>query len=80
MGLIPSDRERVSPNESESVSASLRKTSVANFPEMMKPVTCGEATNTSIRKALRGEREERARTDVQRNLGDPLRHGIGAEG
>jgi len=78
--LIPSDHERVSPNESESVSASLHKMSAAILPDWVKPATCGEEMSVCIRKALRGEREERARTDVQRNLGDPLRQGILAEG
>ncbi len=78
--LIPSERECVSPNESESVSASLHQLSVAILSELVKPATCGEATSVSIRKALRGDREERARIDVQRNLGDPLRHGVCAEG
>jgi len=70
------DHERVSPNESESVSASLHNMSVAILPEWVKPATCGEVMSVCIRKALRGDREERSRTDVQRNLGDPLRRGI----
>ncbi len=58
--LIPLDHECVSPNESESVSAPLHKVSVANLPELVKPATCGEETNKCIRKAFRGDREERA--------------------
>ncbi len=72
---IPSDHECVSPNESESVSASLRKVSVVILPDWVKPATYGEETNKCIRKALRGDREERAQKDAQRNLGDPHRPG-----
>jgi hypothetical protein len=38
----------------------------------VKPVTCGEATNRSTCRAFRGDRGERARKDVLRNLGDPV--------
>lgn len=65
---------------SEPDSASLRKVGVANLPEMVKPDTCREATGVCTGKAPRGERGRRARKDVPRNLGDPLRRGVEATG
>jgi hypothetical protein len=38
---------------------------------MVKPVTGGEATGASIRRAFRGGWGQRAGKDLSRNLGDP---------
>jgi hypothetical protein len=69
--LIASDRERVSPSESEPDSASLRSLCVANLPRMMKPEAHREATTESTCGAHRGGWGERARKEASRNLGDP---------
>lgn len=54
-GLRPSpDSESVSPSESKLDSASLRYKQAAKLPEMLKPVTDGEATSTGTRLACRG--------------------------
>ena len=74
------DRERMSPSESEPVSASLHKMSVANLPDWAKPDTCREETGVRTCRALRGDRGERMRKDPSRNLGDPLRPGGRAKG
>lgn len=79
-GLIPLDRERMSPSESEPVSASLHRVGVANLPEWAKPDTCREETGMRTCGALRGDRGGRLRKDAPRNLGDPLRLGGKAGG
>jgi hypothetical protein len=57
--------------KSKPVSASLHKIAVASLPKMMKPGTGDEAMGKSSRRAVRGERGQRAWTDRSRNLGDP---------
>ena len=79
-GLTAPDRERVSPSESEPVSASLHKSGAANLPDVVKPGTGREATSTCTCRAPRGGRGERARKDASRNLGDPLGPGVVAQG
>ena len=74
------DRERVSPSASEPDSASLRNPGVVKLPKMLKPVTCKEAAGVCTCGAPRGGWGERARKDEPRNLGDPLRRGVGAGG
>ena len=49
------------------------KTSVANLPNMVKPVTSAQATSVCMRETVRGEWEQRAHKDRHRNLGDPFR-------
>lgn len=45
---------------------------VANLPMMVKPVTFPQATSTCVGRTVRGEREQRARKDMPRNLGGPF--------
>ena len=47
--------------------------SVANLPEMVKPVTFVQATSICRQGAVRGGWEQRAEKDRHRNLGDPSR-------
>jgi hypothetical protein len=69
--ITASDRERVSPSESEPDSASLRYLYVASLPKVVKPGTDSEATVKSTCRAYRGGWGERARKAASRNLGDP---------
>ena len=63
--------EHASRSASEPVSASLHKITVASLPKRMKPGTGDEATGKSSRRAVRGERGQRAWKDRSRNLGGP---------
>ena len=72
-GWHPPDNEVASPNASELDSASLHKWRSANLPEVVKPVIGGEATDTSIRRAVRGDWRERATTEHTRYPGEPPR-------
>jgi hypothetical protein len=76
-GLGALDCERVSLSVSEPESASLHKVGAVNRPDTVKPDTCREATGVCTCKTPRGERGKRARKDGPRNLGDPLRRGVG---
>jgi len=70
--VAPLDCKRVSPSGSEPCLASLHKVGVVSQPEMVKPDICEEEMSMSTRKAPRGEKGERIRTDTSRNLGGPM--------
>jgi len=79
-GLGTLDCERMSPSESEPDSASLHTVGAANLPDWVKPDTCREGTGTCTCRAPRGDWGGRVGKDASRNLGDPLRLGVGAGG
>src|SRR5438270_559839 len=77
------DGEGVSRNASEPSSASLRESRAASLPKVLKPITGGQATGVSGRRALRGGRGRRVPKETTRNLRDPacgfVTHGRGRE-
>ncbi len=77
-GWYPPDNEVASPNASELDSASLHKWRSANLPKRAKPAIGGEATDTSIRRAVRGDWRERATTEHTWYPGEPLRSPVSA--
>lgn len=71
-GWHPSDDERVSPNQVNSLSASLRYYWSVSLSEMVKPAMVGNETFVDTYQASRGSWRERALKEQQNVRGDPF--------